>query len=84
MARGKGVPVVFLFFLLLQLVWSEEELVEITSPENAILVFDKGEGGYFCHKIPYLFHTKAHTLIALGTPLRVILLCLKFSSHIFL
>jgi hypothetical protein len=63
MARGQFC---FLVLFLLQWVWSDE-LLETTSPENAVLVFDKGEGGYFCHKIPYLFNTKAQTLIALGT-----------------
>jgi hypothetical protein len=53
-----------LFILLFGFGRGEETL--LSSPEHAVLVFNKGEGGYFCHKIPYLFHTQANTLIALG------------------
>jgi hypothetical protein len=55
---------VLLLFGLSTLGRAEPSLRE--SPNNAVLVFNKGEGGYYCHKIPYLFHTKAETLIALG------------------
>ena len=36
------------------------------SPDGAIVVFNKGEGGYYCHRIPYLFKTRTNNLIALG------------------
>ena len=29
-------------------------------------VFVKGEGGYYCHKIPYLYRTTNNVLIALA------------------
>ena len=37
-----------------------------TAPEDASLVFVKGEGGYYCHKIPYLYRTTSNILIALA------------------
>jgi sialidase-1 len=37
-----------------------------SGPDNSILVFEAGEGGYFCLKIPYLFRTSAGTLIAMS------------------
>jgi hypothetical protein len=37
-----------------------------TAPEDAVLVFEKGEGGYYCHKIPYLHRSSSNTLIALA------------------
>ncbi len=40
--------------------------VQAEAPDDAVLVFNKGEEGYYCHRIPYLFHTQSHTLIALG------------------
>ncbi len=36
------------------------------APENSKLVFVKGEGGYYCHKIPYLLRTMSNVLIALA------------------
>ncbi len=35
-----------------------------TAPVNSVVVFAKGEGGYYCHKIPYLLVTASNTLIA--------------------
>jgi hypothetical protein len=35
-------------------------------PRDSVLVFGKGEGGYYCHKIPYLLRTKNNVLIALA------------------
>ena len=35
-------------------------------PESSVVVFEKGEGGYYCHKIPYLFETVTGTLVALA------------------
>jgi hypothetical protein len=37
-----------------------------TSPTDAVTVFVKGEGGYYCHKIPYLYRTANNVLIALA------------------
>ena len=37
-----------------------------TAPEDASLIFVKGEGGYYCHKIPYLYRTASNVLIALA------------------
>lgn len=37
-----------------------------TAPKSSVVVFSKGEGGYYCHKIPYLIHTQRGTLIALA------------------
>jgi sialidase-1 len=39
-------------------------MVEAVAPMNSVLVFEKGEGGYYCHKIPYLLLTAKNTLIA--------------------
>ncbi len=36
------------------------------SPTDSVLVFQKGEGGYYCHKIPYLFRTVSNVLIAMA------------------
>jgi hypothetical protein len=35
-------------------------------PLDSVVVFTKGEGGYFCHKIPYLYRTCNGTLLALA------------------
>jgi hypothetical protein len=35
-------------------------------PLDSVVVFAKGEGGYFCHKIPYLYRTSSGTLLALA------------------
>lgn len=40
--------------------------VKATAPSDSVVVFAKGEGGYYCHKIPYLLRTQANTLIALA------------------
>lgn len=37
-----------------------------TRPSDAVQVFAKGEGGYYCLKIPYLYRTSNGTLIALA------------------
>lgn len=37
-----------------------------TAPEDALVVFTRGEGGYYCHKIPYLLRTFSGILIALA------------------
>lgn len=34
------------------------------APIDAVAVFSKGEGGYYCHKIPYLLVTSSNTVIA--------------------
>ena len=34
------------------------------APLDSTIVFAKGEGGYYCHKIPYLLTTSDNTLIA--------------------
>ena len=34
------------------------------APEGSVVVFAKGEGGYYCHKIPYLLVTKSNSLLA--------------------
>jgi hypothetical protein len=36
------------------------------SPPDAVKVFVKGEAGYYCHKIPYLYRTMNNVLIALA------------------
>ena len=36
------------------------------APKDASVVFEKGEGGYFCLKIPYLYRTSQGTLIAMS------------------
>ncbi len=40
--------------------------LEVSSkrPADAISVFVAGEGGYYCHKIPYLFRTNSGSLLA--------------------
>lgn len=35
-------------------------------PTDSILVFQQGEGGYYCHKIPYIIRTSSNVLIALA------------------
>ena len=40
--------------------------VKAAKPSGAIQVFVRGEGGYYCHKIPYLFRTMSNVLIALA------------------
>lgn len=54
--------ILFLTFLTLEILSFDIN----SSPETAVLVFEKGEGGYYCHKIPYLFHTNDKTLLALA------------------
>ncbi len=36
------------------------------APFDSTVVFVKSEGGYYCHKIPYLLKTSQGTLIALA------------------
>lgn len=36
------------------------------APSDAVKVFVKGEGGYYCHKIPYLYRTINGVFIALA------------------
>eukprot|EP01031_Cornospumella_fuschlensis_P025205 gene25205-30446_t len=48
----------FLFSLLI--------IAHAVAPDGSVVVFTKGEGGYYCHKIPYLFSTLNGTLIALA------------------
>lgn len=38
--------------------------VDSRAPLKSVVVFSAGEGGYYCHKIPYLFRTTLNTLIA--------------------
>jgi sialidase-1 len=35
-----------------------------TAPLGSVVVFEKGEGGYYCHKIPYLTRTHNNALLA--------------------
>ena len=35
-------------------------------PSGAVKVFERGEGGYYCHKIPYLYRTSNGVFIALA------------------
>jgi hypothetical protein len=35
-------------------------------PLTSTVVFSKGEGGYYCHRIPYLLRTLSGSLIALA------------------
>lgn len=37
---------------------------EATAPLDSVLVFNRGEGGYYCHKIPYLLRTLSNVLLA--------------------
>lgn len=37
-----------------------------TAPVDSTKVFVRGEGGYYCHKIPYLYRTVSNILIALA------------------
>lgn len=39
---------------------------QATSPPDAVKVFVRGEGGYYCHKIPYLYRTFNNVLVALA------------------
>ena len=39
-------------------------LAYCSAPEGSSVIFSKGEGGYYCHKIPVLFRTHANTLLA--------------------
>lgn len=36
------------------------------APNDASVIFERGEGGYYCHKIPYLYRTVSNVLIALA------------------
>lgn len=56
-------PSLFLFVLVL---FVAGKLSLGKAPEDAVLVFEKGEGGYFCLKIPYLYRTSKGTLIAMS------------------
>lgn len=40
--------------------------VNASPREGSIVVFQKGEGQYYCHKIPYLLRTQKNVLIALA------------------
>jgi sialidase-1 len=40
------------------------DLAAAVAPASSVLVFEKGEGGYYCHKIPYLLLTSKNSLIA--------------------
>ncbi len=51
--------VVFLFLLI-----AVSASKHTTRPVDAITVFSQGEGGYYCHKIPYLYRTNQGTLLA--------------------
>ena len=42
----------------------QNSFVEAVAPKDSVKVFVKGEGGYYCHKIPYLFRTKSNVLLA--------------------
>ncbi len=42
------------------------DYVDCKAPVDSIVVFAKSEGGYYCHKIPYLMRTNKGTLIALA------------------
>lgn len=37
---------------------------EAIAPVDSVLVFSRGEGGYYCHKIPYLLRTLSGVLLA--------------------
>ncbi len=54
--------VLLLGFLLAVVVF----VVQGRAPIDAVTVFVRGEGGYYCHKIPYLLRTDAGTLIAMA------------------
>ncbi len=41
-------------------------VVNATAPPDSTLVFAKGEGGYYCHKIPYMLRTMTNVLVALA------------------
>jgi hypothetical protein len=41
-------------------------LIRAERPDTSVVVFAKGEAGYYCHKIPYLFRTQSGSLIALA------------------
>lgn len=52
-------PALFLIIVIFAYVHAE-------APSGSVVVFSKGEGGYYCHKIPYLLRTSANTLIAMA------------------
>ena len=54
------------FFVLGFLILSYQWLAYASAPADSVLVFKKGEGGYYCHKIPYLYRTMSNVLIALA------------------
>lgn len=39
-------------------------VVDASPKEGSVIVFQKGEGQYYCHKIPYLLRTQKNVLIA--------------------
>jgi hypothetical protein len=41
-------------------------VIEGKRPLTSTVVFSKGEGNYYCHKIPYLYRTISGSLIALA------------------
>lgn len=41
-------------------------VVNASPRDGSIVVFQKGEGQYYCHKIPYLLRTQKNVLIALA------------------
>ena len=58
---GTYKTVAFLFFLIALL---SLFVAEGKAPEDAVIVFEKGEGGYYCHKIPYIIQTLSGALVA--------------------
>ena len=36
------------------------------APPDAVKVFVKGEAGYYCHRIPYIYRTASNVLIAMA------------------
>ena len=61
-----GRIVILTLFPLLRYALLLPSSVEAVAPPGAVVVFERGEGGYYCHKIPYLFRTSSNTLIALA------------------
>lgn len=53
--------IIAVLLLLLNFAW-----LEAKAPVDSTVVFVKSEGGYYCHKIPYLLRTSNGTLIALA------------------
>ena len=57
----------FLNFVLIALILAINlKHIIATRPLTSTVVFSKGEGGYYCHKIPYLLRTLSGSLIALA------------------